>query len=361
MSDITFNTPAVSARLTTKRALELFFACGDQAAETFFRRTPGLTPNEMGVTCFLRHSYTGSLLTIKKSYAPFIVRMLNFLFDQGIPDFSKATPEHITNYAAHLKKSGLKPSSVQTHLAVVKAFYSLMIDYGMLVGNPAKVFRNRTSRESAQAKRVAGNKLPGALTKTLGETQMDELLAKISHEAPIRDAVLIAFLYYTGARAVEVARPLTWGNIYDTGDDGWFVFLVGKGGKEREVYVPPQLLDMLMALRRKIFTVTPYVAAPGLNQFPVFSNHKKTDVPLDYNGIYKVVRKWGDHADVRLSHGQKNLSPHWLRHTNATHLLDKGATLEEVQASLGHANITTTQIYAKHNHRKRAAGRHFES
>lgn len=359
-SSIVHSTPTTREPLTFQRAKELFLDCGDLAPETYIKNTSGLSRNEMGMVYFLRMSYAGSIHTIN-SYAHNIVRMLDWLQQQGLVDFTQVQPEHITNYAAHLKRSKLKPSSAHTHMAVVKAFYSMMVKCGMLVGDPAKIFKNRLDKEAEIAKKAADGKLTGHLTRTLSETQIDELLEHIAKQAPIRDAVLISFLYYTGARAVEIVRPILWDHLYDTGENGWFALLYGKGGKEREVYLPPNLVDQLMALRRKNFLVPPYVPAQGVSEFPVFNTVRgPKDTALGYNGVYKVVRKWGKLLNIDLTHGHKSISPHWFRHTNATHLLDKGATLEQVQASLGHANPMTTQIYGKHDNRKRAAGKQFE-
>lgn len=267
--DISLNTPALGKPIDTKRALELFYACGDLAAETFIRMHPELTPNEKAVVYFLRQSFTGAELTIKKSYAPYTCRMLRWLYDQGIGDFSNAAPEHITNYAAFLKKT-LKPSSVNTHMAVVKAFYGMMVDIGMLTGNLAKLFRNRLVKEVGITRKQADGRLTGHVKKTLGIKQIDTFFQDLWRTAPLRDYTLIMFLYYTGARAIEVARPLLWKGIYQT-ENGWFALLEGKGAKEREVYLPDVLVEALMEMRRLNFLVPPYTDAPGIGRYPVFS------------------------------------------------------------------------------------------
>lgn len=285
--------------------------------------------------------------------------MLRWLYGQGIGDFSNAAPEHLTNYAASLKKS-LKPSSVNTHMAVVKAFYEMMVDIGVLTGNPAKLFRNRIVKEASITRKKADGRLTGHVKKTLGIKQIDKFFQYLRKTAPLRDYTLIIFLYYTGARAIEIARPLLWKGIYQT-ENGWFALLEGKGAKEREVYLPDVLMEALMEMRRLNFLIPPYTSAPGIGRYPVFSTIRGGDNRfLGYNGIYRVVRMWGENLELKLSYEQKNISPHWLRHSNATHLLDKGVSMERIQDELGHGSITVTQLYAKVNTQKHAAGREFE-
>lgn len=358
-NEIALSVPAQGKPIDTKRALELFYACGDQAAETFIRKHPELTPNERGVVFFLRQSFTGSEITIRKSYAPYTCRMLKWLFDQGIGDFAGAAPEHITNYAADLKKT-LKPSSVNTHMAVVKAFYSMMVDVGMLTGNPAKLFRNRLTKEVGVARKKADGRLTGHVKKTLGIKQIDTFFEDLRKVAPLRDYCLIMFLYYTGARAIEVARPLLWEQIFQN-EHGWFALLEGKGDKQRMVYLPDVLMVALMEMRRLNFLVPAFTSAPGIAIYPVFSTLRGGDDKfLGYNGIYRVVRKWGEDLGLQLGYDQKNISPHWMRHSNATHLLDKGVSMERIQDELGHGSITVTQRYAKVNTLKHAAGKEFD-
>ncbi len=350
-------TPAESRLLTYARAMELFVLCGDQAPEAFFRLHSGLTSNERALTYFLRLTYSTSMQTIR-SYARNLCRYLEFLHRQGIADFARVSPEHFSAYISHLKRQQLKPNSINTYLAAVKSFYSMMLEMGMVTGNPAAVFRRRLKTESQKTRKQTKRQLSGHLTRTLSTSDMDRLLATTAKEAPLRDAVLITFLYMTGARAAEITN-LTWGDVYDTGDHGWFACFTGKGDKIREQYLPESTVGQLMAMRRVNFMVPPYHPAPGIANFPVFPVHHDLAKPLCYSAIYQIVRNWADKTGIQNQFGK--VSPHWLRHTHATHLKRRGATLEQLQVGLGHSKLETTQKYVHGNNRENPAGKLFET
>lgn len=205
-------------------------------------------------------------------------------------------------------------------------------------------------------------KLTGHVTRSLSMEQIDSLLNAMKTEASIRDFCLVEFFYFVGARSAEVER-LTWGDFYFQGKtEGWQVHILGKGGKERRVYVSFHLMDSLMALRRVVFGVSPHVPAPGLHEYPVFCRMKRNGeperhLPLRYAGIYRVIRKWGTRV---LGQQGRALSPHDLRHTNASHMKQLGCSFDDIQISLGHSSPMTTRRYVHVDEQKSAAGRVFE-
>jgi site-specific recombinase XerD len=346
-------SPAPITPLSYERMMELFHQCGDRAPETLFRGHPELSHSERGATYFLRMSYASSELTIQ-TYARALERFFKYLGNRGIQDFTCVTPEHLSNYISFLRHEGLKPNTINTYMATLKSFYKLMVDMGMLQGNPARIFRRRIEKEAATLQKRAKGKLSGHVTKTLTMDEIQSIMEHVETNEPSRDAVLFNFLYMTGARARE-ASTLRWEDVYDTGEDGWFAKLYGKGSKEREVYLPSPTVDRLMLLRAKMHRVPPYAAAPGIGFFPVFTLQNSLDQPMTYDTIYKVVRKCCRNAGLK-----KDISPHWLRHSHATHLKKHGATLEQLQRNMGHSSLTTTQQYVHRNGRDNPPGKLFE-
>lgn len=345
-------TSPATPRLTYQRLMFLFDQCGDMAADTYIRTTP-LNPNEKGCVYFLVNIYTTSRRTVEV-YARNLCRFINFTLDSGIQNFAHVTPEDLSNYVGYLRSRKLKESSIATYMATIYSFYSMLLEHSQLDEKPTKVFRFRMKQEANKiAKRTKGL-LTGHVTKTLSEGEIDNLMERAQRELPIRDAALLSFMYLTGARSAEICN-LKWKDIYNTGETGWFVRLLGKGHKEREVYLPKDLIDTLMALRRKEYLVRPYSPALGIDAFPVFSNAYERGEPLHYKGLYNIIKRASQALGL-----PKDISPHWLRHTHATHLRRKGATLEQIQTSLGHSHITTTQRYIHQNARENPAGKCFE-
>lgn len=347
------STPQATKPLSYKRIMELFSLCGDAAPESFFRENPDLTVNERGVVYFLRMTYSTSFRTVE-CYARSLAKFFAFLHEVGTPTFTLVTPELLTNYITSLKSQGLKASTINTYMAAIKSFYSLMVSMGMIQGNPAKIFKRRLTNEIATLQKQAKGKLSGHVTKSLSQKEVDALFEFLFSNESVRNAVLIYFLYTTGARSIEIEN-LRWGDIYDTGESGWFVRLRGKGAKEREVYLPIEILEHIMILRRHSFQVPPYITAPGLDMLPVFAKAGDKSAPMSYSAIYRTVRKCCQRAGLG-----KKVSPHWLRHTHATHLRRFGASLEQIQAGLGHSSITTTQKYVHRNNRENPAGKYFD-
>jgi len=367
------------------RIMTLFEMCGDQAPESFARNHPELnmTWNEGAALYFLRITYAGSIDTIR-SYARFICKYSEYLAGKGIAQFGWVQPEDITNYRADLQKPKkkrdnegnvirdrynkvikvtLKAGTINNYMAILKSFYSFLYDMDQIKRDPSKILKRRLQVTAKQARKTAKGKLTGHMTKVLTVDQVKELLDNVGKEqgkSSVRNALLIEFLYKTGCRSKEAAQ-LTWKNLYNLGDPHeWYIYLMGKGAKEREVYVPFPLVEKLMKLRRELYNVPGFIEAKGLADYPIFSKINDRFEALGYNSIYTIVRKWGERANLKLGLGQTNISPHWLRHTFATHALEAGYTLEEIQYVLGHESSSTTKIYAKSEHRKNPIGKMFE-
>lgn len=163
----------------------------------------------------------------------------------------------------------------------------------------------------------------GLAERILPEVDLHRML---SLEPDERNRVLLLLLYASGIRRGELAL-LCWKDLQSNGESGQ-VTVFGKGGKTRSIHLPDSVWKQLQQLRGE--------ASPGN---PVFPSRKKGK-PLTESGIWRIVKRAGKRAGIAVP-----VSPHWLRHAHASHALDRGAPIHLVQATLGHASITTTGRY----------------
>jgi integrase/recombinase XerD len=163
---------------------------------------------------------------------------------------------------------------------------------------------------------------------TLAERILSELevMTMMALEPIHRNKLLLRFLYVSGARVSEVTG-LCWRDLKHSGDRGQ-VTLFGKGGKTRIVALPPDLFRQLMAFR---------CDAPA--DAPVFAS-RQGGTSLKPNQIRNIIAAAGKRAGI-----EGHVSPHWLRHSHASHSLDRGAPIQLVQSTLGHASVATTSKY----------------
>jgi integrase/recombinase XerD len=181
-------------------------------------------------------------------------------------------------------------------------------------------------------------RVPAGLPKALTESEIDGLLAQVVGDDPVslRDRAVLEVLYGTGARISEVCTL----GIADVDLDGGLLRLFGKGSKERVVplgrWARVSLAAWLAEGARS--SMEPEQWARRGDSDAVFLNQRGGR--LGRQGAWAIVRKYGDAAGL----GER-LTPHVLRHSCATHMLDHGADIRAVQELLGHASITTTQVY----------------
>ena len=243
-----------------------------------------------------------------------------------------ALAEHLRTLSRH----GLSPRSVSRALSALRGFYRYLVEIGLREDNPAvNLARPRVGRP---------------LPKVLSEEQVEQLLAApdVSATLGLRDRAMIELLYATGLRVSEL-MGLTFANLKGLREaEGShqavdFLLLSGKGNKERVVPVGEQAqawLDRYLVESRPRLTLHQRHQA-------VFVNHRGQ--PMTRQGFWKIL---GGYARPL---GLDQVSPHVLRHSFATHLLEHGADLRAVQMMLGHSDISTTEIYTHiHQHRMRS-------
>jgi integrase/recombinase XerD len=238
-------------------------------------------------------------------------------------DLLTAGPQDLSGHMRDLRRQGLSPRSSARALSAIRGFYENLVETGERPDNPAV--------------NLLPPKLWRTLPKVLSESEVEALLAAPDVATPLglRDRAMIELLYATGLRVSELVGLQLPQLRLDVG----FLVAFGKGSKERIVPVGEQAEQWVLRYLRE---VRPSLAQ-GRHQ-SVFVNY--LGEKLTREGFWKILR---GHA---LAAGIRGLSPHVLRHSFATHLLEHGADLRAVQTMLGHADISTTQIYT-HIHQQR--------
>ena len=258
------------------------------------------------------------------AYRRDLVRLAGNLEDAGC-DLLTASTGELGRHLRRLRRDGLSPRSVSRALVSMRRFYAFLVNEGDRDDNPAV--------------NLYPPRLPRRLPKVLAEKQVETLLAAPDTSRPpgVRDRAMIELLYATGLRVSEMVGLERTQLQLDAG----YLIAFGKGAKERVVPVGESAENWL---HRYLREVRPAMAK-GRHDV-VFVNYR--GLGLTRQGFWKLLRNYG------LGAGIPDLSPHVLRHSFATHLLEHGADLRAVQVMLGHANITTTQIYTHiHEHRLR--------
>ncbi|MDY6086801.1 MAG: site-specific tyrosine recombinase XerD [Succiniclasticum sp.] len=226
----------------------------------------------------------------------------------------------IISYITRLKLQGRAAATIARKLAAIKAFYRFLVTENYLETDPSEAVEAGTK----------GVHLPKVLT----EQEVKALLEvpDLSTAEGLRDRALLEMLYATGMRVSEAVTVKIAGvNLALR-----YVIAFGKGSKERIVplgSVAVEYLQRYLEEARNTF-LTEGQTDPGI-LFLALGGHG-----LTRQRVWEIIRRYGSLAGIR-----KKLSPHMLRHSFATHLLDNGADLRSVQEMLGHADISTTQIY----------------
>ncbi len=255
-------------------------------------------------------------------YRRHATEFLSFLADRGV-DWRSPDRGTVRAYLAGLADRGLAASSVAGRLAAVRSLYRHALRHGRIAADPLAGVR--APRRPSRLPRVLSVDEAEALVTAPGHAEpRDAALAR-------RDAAVLELLYATGMRISELA-----GLTLDRVDlRRRQLRVLGKGNKERElVFGAPAAL----ALDAYLATARPVIAARGAPSEAVFLN--AAGGPLSARGARLVIERWVARTGV-----SPRTSPHTLRHSFATHLLEGGADLRVVQELLGHVNLQTTQVY----------------
>ena len=270
-------------------------------------------------------------------YIQDIAQFASFRWGDEVPPpfhWEMATPEDARSFLMAFAQSGAKASTIRRKLASLRTFYRWLAREGVVTGNPFVSLHGPRIAKSLP-KVLSAEDVNRFLSAPVAEFERLKKLKNPSRKddmfACLRDAALFETLYSTGCRVSEV-MPLVWREI--NFEDG-SVVVTGKGAKQRLCILGSRALDALRRLRN---AADAFVPSGGAISAHVFIGPK--GAAMTAREAERRMKKWLAAAEL-----PQDLSPHKLRHSFATHLLDAGADLRSVQEMLGHSSLATTQIY----------------
>lgn len=253
-----------------------------------------------------------------EAYSRDLRQLSEYLIDKGLSAWSEADTLRLRGYLSALRAKGLSARSIARHAVTMRRLYRFLEVEGVIDKSPMpELLKSSPVR-----------KLP----QTLSAEDVRKLLSQPDSSAVLgaRDQAMLELLYASGLRVSELVTLKT----HEVNFQGNYVTVKGKGAKVRAVpfgqWARDKLSNYLNAVRPRMLhgKISPYL----------FTN--RSGKPLTRQGFWKLIRRYALIAGV-----DKRVTPHTLRHSFATHLLEGGADLRSVQTMLGHADISTTQIY----------------
>jgi len=254
-------------------------------------------------------------------------QFLTYLEDEAVSSWQAVNRTHILNYILYLKGREYASSTVARKVASVKSFFHFLVAEGVLQDDPTAAVNS-----PAADKHLPHPLSPEDMARILAEA------ARGHTPRASRDRALLELMYATGMRASEITDLTVDALDIEAG----VVRCLGKGNKERILPLYERAREALQAYlengRARLLR--------GRNESALFVNHHGR--PLTRQGLWLIVKEYAEAAGIK-----RRVTPHTIRHSFATHMLDGGAGLREVQQLLGHANISSTQIYTKVSTRRK--------
>ena len=260
----------------------------------------------------------GSSVRTLEAYRRDVERLVDYASIKGALTPGDVTSRQLREFVYHLKDVGLAPSSIRRNISAVRTYFRFLLADGAVARDPSE--------------RLETPKRWRTLPEVLTVEEIMRLLAGPSIDDPMgfRDRAMLELAYAAGLR---VSEWITIG-VRDVLFEDKLVRVFGKGSKERLVPIGRSAIGAIATYVREQRPALEHGAGKGV----LFLNAR--GVPLTRMGAWKILRRYVSRASI-----QKHVSPHTLRHSFATHLLEGGADLRAVQEMLGHADISTTQIY----------------
>ncbi len=260
----------------------------------------------------------GLALNTLDAYGRDLARFSRFLEDAGVTGVADVSRDHVLDFVVTLQEDGLSSRSVARHLVSIRMFFKYQDRQGRVEANPAA--------------QVDSPKLWRRLPEVLTTEEVETLLNQPNQDTAggLRDAAMLEVLYATGLRISELIS-LT---MRDLNLELGCVTTMGKGRKQRLVPMGRKAREVL---QRYLDQARPALLRHGPTPYVFLS---RLGAPMSRQAFWKTIKKYAAMSGIT-----KNISPHKLRHSFATHLLEHGADLRSVQMMLGHADISTTQIY----------------
>ncbi len=254
------------------------------------------------------------------AYRNDLTALADFAKHQGLSAWSGFTRQNMLGYMLELKERGYVATTVARKVAASRSFFGFLVAEGLIKNDP-------TENMSSPA---VGKALPKPIPINQVRLLMEQP-AKLSTAEARRDKVMLELLYASGMRISELVA-LNLGDINTEGD--YFVRCFGKGRKERII---PLYAQIALAVKKYVDEDRPRLAR-GKKETALFLNARGER--LTRQGFWQKLKEYVKSAGLN-----SHISPHTLRHSFATHMLSGGADLRSVQELLGHANISTTQVY----------------
>lgn len=253
------------------------------------------------------------------AYRRDLVKYVSCLEESGINSLSQSTRKDISDFMFRLKDNGLNASSIARNLAAIKVFYRFLVRERILKADPSSLLDSPR----------LWKRIPDALSFQ----EVEDLLKgpSLRQTQGIRDRAILEVMYATGMRVSEAVNL----KVTDVNLDAGFTRCIGKGSKERIVPLGKQAIA---ALRRYLEAARPKLLKKSQAETILFLS--RLGKRVSRQSFWKIIKAYARKARIK-----KNIRPHTLRHSFATHLLEGGADLRSVQEMLGHADISTTQIY----------------
>jgi len=254
-----------------------------------------------------------------ESYQRDINKLVEFLKKNSITDLDQVDSKIISQFFNIQRKEGLSSSTTARYMTSIKRFFQFLEDNNYIHKNPTITL----------SKVKISRKLP----EVLSFYEVDKILQmpKVDDVAGLRDKAILELLYSSGLRVSELINL----KINDLFFDDEIVRVLGKGSKERIVPMGSSAIEWI---KKYLLYSRPSLEKKMKSQNHLFLNKKGTK--LSRMAIWQIVDKYSKEAGI-----EKEVHPHIFRHSFATHLLEGGADLRAVQEMLGHADISTTQIY----------------
>ena len=253
------------------------------------------------------------------SYKNDISAFISFLKNSGIDDPSNVSSDNIGGFFKTLKELGLSGSSSARYFSSLKGFFLYLLKNKYIVKNPI---------EKTTAPRIS-KKLPGVLDIN----EVDKILSapKVDDKLGLRDKAMLELFYACGTRVSELINL----KVNDLFFDNEIIRVIGKGSKERLIPIGTSAIRWISEYLKKS---RPLLMKKSKSENILFLNSRGSK--LSRMGVWKLIDRYVKEAGI-----EKDVHPHTFRHSFATHLLEGGADLRAVQEMLGHADISTTQIY----------------
>lgn len=252
-----------------------------------------------------------------EAYSHDLNRFLTYLQRKEIAELGQVSKGDIRGFLLLLKKEGLSSKTLARILVSIRVFLRFLVEETVLSHSPAE--------------EIESPKLPRTLPNILDLDEVERLLEQPDQGLQgLRDRAMLELLYATGMRVSELMQlPVNHVHL-----EAGYVLLFGKGSKERIV---PMGFEAMRWVQRYLQESRPQLLKGRESEFLFISRYGK---PMSRQQFWKSIKAYGKKAGIR-----KRITPHLLRHSFASHLLERGADLRSVQLMLGHVDISTTQIY----------------